>query len=296
MEEHYVEWLVTGLGVVVVILVVRDVFHTLFHPTGDGGLARLVMRAVWWATRSRFSRRRLSSLSGPLGMVLVVVVWGVLTTFGWTLIYAAHMPDGFSFAPSLEPGGRGSVVDSLYLSLVTVATLGFGDIVPTSPVLRLVAPLEALFGFFLLTAAVSWVLETYPALTRRRVLALRLSALRRAHPDRGYPVAQVVPSGVLFDLAGGIAQVRVDFTQYTAIYYFRDDDPAVALPEVLGFAAELARTAASSPDPATRLAGWTLARALDDLAETLAGKFLRAGGSTEAVLRAYAEDQRCAGR
>ncbi|MFJ8781962.1 hypothetical protein [Streptomyces sp. NPDC102476] len=57
-----------------------------------------------------------------------------------------------------------------------------GDIAPAEGWLRLVSPLEALVGFALLTATVSWVLEIYPTLTRRRVLAIRLAVLRNADP------------------------------------------------------------------------------------------------------------------
>nr|WP_281360133.1 potassium channel family protein [Isoptericola halotolerans] len=63
----------------------------------------------------------------------------------------------------------GAVVDALYLSLVSLTTVGYGDITPLTPWLRIAAPVEGLLGFALLTAAVSWVLQVYPALTRRRV-------------------------------------------------------------------------------------------------------------------------------
>ena len=96
----------------------------------------------------------------------------------------------------------------------------FGDIVPTSPLLRLIVPLEALFGFMLLTAAVSWVLQIYPALHRRRVLALQLSTMRkarRANPDLDI---DSIPADVLAGLADAGVEARNDFTRYGASYYF----------------------------------------------------------------------------
>ena len=66
------------------------------------------------------------------------------------------------------------------ISLVTISTLGFGDVHPATDWLRIVNPLEALFGFALLTVVVAWMLQVYPALSRRRVIALHLSALKRA--------------------------------------------------------------------------------------------------------------------
>jgi hypothetical protein len=163
------EWVVTVFGILLVTVVVRDVFHTLFHPVGHGSIAPQVMKLVWRLLRLFPSGRRIASLTGPLGIAMVVLTWGLTAVLGWMLIYFAQMPDGFSYGSELNPADRNNLLDSLYLSLVTVATLGFGDIVPTSTSLRVAVPLEALFGFMLLTAAVSWVLQIYPALHRRRV-------------------------------------------------------------------------------------------------------------------------------
>ena len=195
------EWVVAVVGSLIVVVVVRDVFHTLFHPIGHGSIAPQLMKFVWWLLRLFHPDRRIASLTGPLGIALVVLTWGALAVLGWAMLYFAQMPDGFAYSSELNPAERHDVFDALYLSLVTVGTLGFGDIVPTSPVLRLLVPLEALFGFMLLTAAVSWVLQIYPALHRRRVLALQLSTLRearRAQPSLGI---DSIPTDVLTGIA-----------------------------------------------------------------------------------------------
>lgn len=64
--EDVAPWLITAVGAVIVLAALRDVFHTLWHP-----------------------------------------------------------------------GGRGGLPDALYLSMVTVATLGFGDIVPIDEWMRI---------------------------------------------------------------------------------------------------------------------------------------------------------------
>ena len=84
---------------------------------------------------------------------------------------------GFSTSAIHEARARNEQA-ALSIALVTVATLGFGDILPADPVLRVVAPVQALVGFVLLTAAISWVLQVYPPLGRRRALARRQSAMR----------------------------------------------------------------------------------------------------------------------
>jgi len=274
------------------VVVVRDVFHTLFHPIGHGSIAPQVMKFVWWLLRLFHPDRRIASLTGPLGIALVVLTWGFLAVLGWAMLYFAQMPDGFAYSSELNPAERNDVFDSLYLSLVTIGTLGFGDIVPTSPVLRLLVPLEALFGFMLLTAAVSWVLQIYPALHRRRVLALQLSTLRqarRAHPTLGI---DSVPTDILTGFADNVVEVRNDFTQYGATYYFRDLETDASLAFSLEYATQLADEASRSERPQTRLAGALISAAVDSLAGLLDEEFLRLGGDTAAVIKAYATDHR----
>ena len=286
------DWVIAVVGFLLVAVVVRDVFHTLFHPIGHGSIAPKVMKFVWRVLRLFPSDRRIASLTGPLGIALVVLTWGAIAVVGWAMLYLAQMPDGFAHSSELNPAQRNEVFDSLYLSLVTIGTLGFGDIVPTSPFLRLIVPLEALFGFMLLTAAVSWVLQIYPALHRRRVLALQLSTMRearRANPDIG---VDSVPADVLVGLANAVVEVRNDFTQYGATYYFRDLEADASLAFSLEYATDLARETTASEQPQTRLAGAMLSAAVDSLAGLLDDEFLQLGGGTDAVIKAYAEDHR----
>ncbi|GGS54853.1 potassium channel family protein [Streptomyces cinerochromogenes] len=279
------EWLVTVVGALVVMVILRDVFHTLWHPTRHGGLSRIVMTLLWrLSTRARRSNRA-AGLAGPVGMVTVVATWACAVAVGWALVYWPHMPEAFSFTGALKPSEHAGPVDALYLSLVTVATLGLGDIAPAADWLRIVAPLEALIGFALLTATVSWILGIYPALARRRALALRISQLRRADPTAGHPEPDV-ESVVLGQLAADIARTCVDFLQYPESYYFYDGPGDTSFARTLGYAGHLAERARR-----TRSSGAAvLATALDDLAVVLDERFLHTGGTRQQILAAYARD------
>ncbi|MBB2993421.1 putative membrane protein [Mycolicibacterium iranicum] len=285
------DWFFSIVGVLIVLTVVRDVFHTLFHPVGSGNIAPVVMRAVWRTLRLFHSRRRIASLTGPLGVAAVISTWLLASVVGWALIYVAQMPGGYTYGSELDPAGRNEFMDSLYLSLVTVATLGFGDVVPSSPWLRVVVPLEALFGFMLVTAAVSWVLQIYPALHRRRVLALQLSTLDQARRSCDARI-ESVPVDVLTSLVTLIVESRNDFTQYGATYYFRDLETDASLAASLHYADDLAAEAAGSEDATVRLAGAMLSAAVSHLAGLLAREFLSLGedSDTASIVEAYATD------
>jgi hypothetical protein len=238
------------------------------------------------------ARRQITSLTGPLGVTAVIGTWAVASTLGWMLIYLAQMPGAVTYSSELDPAGRNEVFDSLYLSMVSIATLGFGDVVPDSPWLRVVVPLEALFGFMLVTAAVSWVLQIYPALHRRRALALQLATMRDARESVDDSAIESVPLDVLTAVASAMVEVRNDFTQYGATYFFRDLEADSSLAASLGYASELAADAAASEDQQFRFAGAMLASAVELLAELLDREFLHLddGSDTATIVRAYAHD------
>ncbi|MFI9610095.1 potassium channel family protein [Streptomyces sp. NPDC052023] len=283
------KWLVSLVGAGLVMLTLRDLFHTLWHPTRHGGLSRLVMTALWRLARRLRARRRVVGLVGPLAMVTVVSMWAATVILGWAIVYWPHMPGAFTFSPGSKAAQEPALLDSLYLSLVTVATLGLGDIAPGEGWLRLVSPLEALVGFVLLTATVSWVLEIYPALTRRRVLAIRLALLRDSAPT---PQQIDCTAGALLldSLATEVVRVRIDFTQYAEAYYFHDGEDHSSLAATVGYAATLAQRGQAAQRPEVRLAGDLLAGALNDLAAIVDQRFLHTGGTAAEVFAAYAAD------
>src|ERR1043165_2838689 len=147
--ETRMKWLVSLAGAGLVMVTLRDLFHTLWHPTRHGGLSRLVMTALWRLARRFRAPGRVVGLVGPLAMVTVVSMWAVTVVLGWAIVYWPHMPGAFTFSPGSQAAQQPALLDSVYLSLVTVATLGLGDIAPAEGWLRLISPLEALIGFAL---------------------------------------------------------------------------------------------------------------------------------------------------
>lgn len=53
--------LISAAGAALILVALRDVFHTLWHPVGRGSLSTLVMTGVWrcWGRASR-SRARVA--------------------------------------------------------------------------------------------------------------------------------------------------------------------------------------------------------------------------------------------
>ena len=286
---NWVSWLVTGLGAVVVLAALRDIFHTIWHPSGQGRISHLVVRGLWRLGQRRRDRGKPGVLTGPIALVLVILAWVTLLIVGGALVYLPHLPERFVFQSGLDVSGRSDLLDAVYLSTVTLATLGFGDIVPQAGWLRVVVPAQALVGFALLTGSVTWVLQVYPALTRRRVLARRLAHLRTVSPgDLVGDPESTLAAPLLQELAGALVQAGADVTQYSETYYFRDGDEEAALPAMLPVATRLCAAGRDAARKDVRVAAGLLGTAIDDFARVLDEQFLRVGGSTDEILTAYA--------
>lgn len=281
-------WVISAAGGGLVLLVLREIFHAIFHPGGGSALTRAIFPAVW-AGAQRLGPHALA-LAGPVATVATIGLWAAGLLLGWALVYWPHLPQDFVLAGGLQPSEQGSFLDALYVSFVYLTTLGLGDIAPREDWLRLLVPLEALLGLALLTAAVSWVLSIYPALTRRSATAAALAVLRDSLAERPETAIHVLP-GRLDSIAAELTLVRIDLMQYPESYYFRAADPDLSLARILPWLLTLTR---SNHLPATAWqATAELQLALDRLAATLADGFPGVGGEgTEAILVAYAEDQR----
>jgi hypothetical protein len=284
------QWVSVTIGAILIVLGLHEVFHTVLHPAGRARLTTVLVNAAWWLTGRRRESR---PFAGPIAMVAAFVLWATLQVVGWALVYLPFVPEGFAYGSGVPEGEHPAILEALYFSTVILATLGLGDMVPTTLGIRLLAPVQAVVGFGLLTAYVSWFMQIYPGLGRRRSLALRLAVLDEASYRQGLPdMNPVAATQTLHGLAADLAQVRVDLTQNAESYYFSESDPQISLAAQVPGALRLARTARQSPHAELRASGEVLETAVDDFAGLLRQQFLDDDGTTDDLLRGYAEEHR----
>ena len=284
----------TAAGVGLIGLVGRDAFDALFHAEGRGMFSRQIMRAVWRVFRRAGRGHKRLSLAGPVAFVTVIATWAGLLVLGWALVFWPHMTGGFRFDVGVEAAGS-DFVHALNVSLVTLTTLGFGDITPTSAALRLILPLEALLGFGLLSASISWLVSIYPALSRRRSLAYEISLLRVAEAEDNLSLDALTPDAaerLLAELTSRLVAVERDLVHFPISYYFSAEDPRFSLPVAAPYLLEVARRGMDEAQPMiVRFRARLLMQAIDDLARTTATRFHGSGATTpEELLRGYARD------
>src|SRR3954454_12187006 len=287
-------WLILpGLALIGVAL--HDLFDTLFHPAGRGALSDRVGRVVWFVFRRLANHgRNFMTLAGPVAILSIMVMWVTCMVFGFAFIYYPFMHNQFALAPGLDPSRHHGFMDALNVSLGSLITVG-GDFNAKSKLIRLVMGLEALIGFGLLTASVSWLLSIYPALERRRTLAHEATLLHYAEMNTGLRVHELPSSeaqDVIWGLAASMATTRNDLTQFPVIYYFHSGDEQSGFSGALPYLAELAQ-AASHPTmpPSVRMSGIALGGALDDYLEFIAKTFIHMPHHDKgAIMKRYADE------
>src|ERR1700688_4957790 len=184
MNSHSIVAFVFGLIIIWVVLL--DAFETVVLPrrvTRHFRLTAWFYRQTWIPWRN--AARRIKTLSrqqnflgyfGPLSLILLLEFWAAGLIFGFALVQygiGGHEQLGN------EPITFGRL---LYHSGETFFTLGYGDIVPTSPFARLLAVLEAGMGFGFLGTVVGYLPTIYAAFSRREVQISLLDARAGSPP------------------------------------------------------------------------------------------------------------------
>jgi hypothetical protein len=282
-------------GALLVVVALRDVFDTLFHPHGRGIVSQALIQGVWRTMRrSVRGNHVLLSLAGPLAFITVITVWGGLVILGFALIFWPHFPEGFAGA-GIGVEDRDGLGNAIYLSMVNLTSLGYGDIFPTGDLLRYLGPLETLIGLGLLTASISWILFLYRVLSDYRSLSHEISVLLDTERKSGTELAEIEPAvaaRVLADLTSRVIAMRDDFVHSPIAYYFHPRDGRHALPVLLPRLMEvLDECSDENRARALRFQAAMLRQSLDDLLETIADDFVGvpAGDAAEA-LAAYRRD------
>jgi hypothetical protein len=282
-------------GFVCIAVALHDVFHTLFHPAGRGAMSDWLAGFVWKIVRAlSHNKRERITLAGPFAILTIIGIWVALIVFGFAFIYRPYMAGQFTVAAGLDPAKHRSFLDALNVSIGGLMTLS-GDILTKSRVLRLLIGSEAIIGFGLLTASVSWLLSIYPVLERRRTVGHELTLLHNAESRSGIRIIEL-PSDeaqeILWGLAAEISSLRNDLTQFPITYYFHSGDEHSGLAGALPYVADLAENA-SRPQmsPSVRMAGIALGGAIHDYLEYVAETFLDMPlDDKRAIMRRYADE------
>jgi hypothetical protein len=281
-------------GAALVLIALRDIFDTLFHPHGRGIVSERLIRGIWRAAkRVAGTNHSVLSFAGPLAFFAVILAWSALVIAGFAVMLWPHFPDDYVVT---EGAGRdGGIGDALYLSMVNLTSLGYGDIVPAATGLRYLGPLETLIGLGLLTASISWILILYRVLSDSRTLSDEIALLGETEREAGVRMNQMAPEAaarILSDVTSRLIAVRDDLAHSPIAYYFHPRQRRHALPAVLpGLIGVVDDCSVPDAPPELRFDAEMLRRAIEQLLATINTEFLRgSAGSSAETLAAYQRD------
>jgi hypothetical protein len=214
-------------------------------------------RLIWKFFRKLASgNSKVLTYAGPVSILAIIVGWAALVWFGFALIYLPRLQIGFSHVPP-ENNAAGAQGEALSLSIGALITLSEGSYA-TLQWLEIVRGVEAVIGFGLLTASVSWLLSIYPVLESRRSLAEQVTLLHHAERENEVDMIHDCPTeaqGWLFAIGADLAALRNRMAQFPISYYFDIGEPQTALAGTLPYILELSKRAAESEIPSLRLSG-----------------------------------------
>ena len=217
-------------GLFLIAYVAWDVFNTVALPRPTPSVYRLARNLTlfswqawcWQARRMAPGQKRERWLGGfaPLLVLVLLVAWVLVLILGFGLIDLAF---GADFNPPLQDLGT-----AVYAAGTDLLTIGFGDIVPTALVTRLIVVGSAGLGLGTVALVITYLFSLYGSFQRREVLVTMLDARAGAPPSGVALLETSQRTGLMDDLPAlfgdwerWAAEVLDSHVAYPILGYFR---------------------------------------------------------------------------
>ena len=202
-----VDLLAVVAGLALVLVSASDAVSTLVTTRRRRGRhwpTQVFYRRTWraWVALGRRAQPELRegflAVYGPLSLLGLLVTWVVLLVAGWAAVWW-----GLRSAVT----GVDGYLDAVYFAGVGFFTVGFGDLVPTGGLARLLVLVEAFMGLVTMALVIGYLPTLYGAYSRREVQLLSLDDMS---DDATTPI------GFLEDCyaSGGGQAVAAAFTEW----------------------------------------------------------------------------------
>lgn len=236
--------LLTTAGFSLLALVFYDIYATILRATTHPGPFSNFLNRGSWRLMTRLARRldrrtrhRVLSAVGPLLMPLLIALLLLLLITGFALIYLPRMETGFRI---VEYGESSRALQAFYFSGVTLLTIGFGDILPTSGFTRVMALVEGACGIAVISLSITYLLTIHGALERKRMLALNFYHQARQGADVAGFISSHFARGRFHSLTESLRAATRDLQElleshleHPLIHYFHPVEVYKGLPRAL---------------------------------------------------------------
>lgn len=229
-------------GGCLVLLVLTDVFMTVLYVRSSAGLITPRLNRLLWlsfralAPQERHARDYVLSFAGPVIIVVTAAVWVSLLVLGFALIIWPALGHSVQTSSGVTPT---DFTAAIYYSGYSLTTLGTGDIVPQTPLFRMIMVAEAIVGFSVFTLTLTYFMSVYAALVRRNTLAQGLHHMTGGTGDAAELICRLGPGGsfedarsLLSNAAMGVLDLLESHHAYPVIHLFRLREPTYAMSRV----------------------------------------------------------------
>jgi len=149
-----------GLFFVVAVIAINFVgliLHDSVHFGTFAAVFGFLLVAIVF-TLNRVVRGTEVSANRLIGAVCIYLMLGVI----WAVVYTIiAMVDAQAFRGIQVPDEHGWDSGWLYFSFITMTSVGYGDVLPVSPIARTLAYLQAIFGQFYIAILVAGLVSAY---------------------------------------------------------------------------------------------------------------------------------------
>jgi ion channel len=287
------------LGIVIVLFTLNDVFQSVVVPRSTPAryrLTRWVVRPGWrlvrWiglSSQSANKRERMFGTFAPAMVIILLFLWVAGLILGFAFIF-------FGLRHQLRPPIN-DFASAFYFAGTTVLTIGFGDIVATSGLSRLLALLAGGSGLGTIALAISFLFSLYGSFQRREIQIVTLDARAGAPPSGVNLLETIRKYGFEDDLPRlfgewekWAAEVLDSHLAYPILAYFRsshDNESWVsALGAVLDSTTLLLTTVVDGPRGPAKMMFGMGTHLVEDLS-----RFFRVDGDGDAGVERYEFDE-----
>lgn len=178
-----VDVLIFVVGALLLGIVLWDIFQTIVVPRPSPGrlrLARYVVPPAWRAWRALGTRGgkindSLLGLWAPGASILLFAMWLAFIVIAYGLMLWALRSE---VMPTLS-----SPLEALYFAGTSVLTLGYGEIVATGGLSRVLVIVAGATGLGVVALVITFIFSLFASYQRREVLVVTLSARAKAPPS-----------------------------------------------------------------------------------------------------------------
>jgi len=225
-------------GLVCCLGVALDAFQTIILPRRPAGrfqITSLFLIATWtpWVAiarrvRNEKAREQMYSVYGPMSLLLLLLLWGLLLILGFGMFYFSM---GSPFGDTMMGKAAtvlGQLRTDLYVSGTTLFTLGLGDVVPHSLHARAVIIFESGVGLGFVALVIGYVPVLYQAFSHREVSVALLDARAGSPPTavellrrHGFEGGEEAMVALLAEWERWSAEILESHISYPILCYYR---------------------------------------------------------------------------